>query len=238
MAESFEAHLPSAAELATRGNTPNPNDSAEYRKARTGLPAAEIDLGRHIEHVARMRRALPPGGVVKEDYEFIDENGERVKLSQMFGASDTLITYLWMYGPKRKRPCPMCTSFLGSLDGEADDIAQVVPVAIIGRSPIARQLAFKAERGWRHLRLYSTNGNRFANDYRGVGPGDEDWAAFNVFTKDADGTVRLFWAAEMGAETADPGQDPRGAPDVMPIWTLLDMTPRGRPKDFYPKLDY
>lgn len=50
--------------------------------------------------------------------------------------------------------------------------------------------------------------------------------------------MRHFWAEEMGASTADPGQDPRGAPDVMPIWTILDMTPGGRGRDWYPKLEY
>jgi len=42
----------------------------------------------------------------------------------------------------------------------------------------------------------------------------------------------------MGFEQADQGQDPRGAPDLMPIWTILDNVPEGRGKDWYPKLDY
>jgi predicted dithiol-disulfide oxidoreductase (DUF899 family) len=42
----------------------------------------------------------------------------------------------------------------------------------------------------------------------------------------------------MGFESADPGQDPRGAPDLMPIWTILDATPEGRAADWYPKLEY
>jgi predicted dithiol-disulfide oxidoreductase (DUF899 family) len=42
----------------------------------------------------------------------------------------------------------------------------------------------------------------------------------------------------MGGKTADPGQDPRGAPDLMPLWTILDTTPEGRGTDWYPKLDY
>ncbi len=42
----------------------------------------------------------------------------------------------------------------------------------------------------------------------------------------------------MGMETADPGQDPRGAPDLMPLWTILDSTPEGRGMDWYPKLEY
>ena len=58
-----------------------------------------------------------------------------------------------------------------------------------------------------------------------------------VFTR-RDGKIRHFWGGEMGFGTADPGQDPRGAPDLMPIWTILDVTPEGRGKDWYPKLNY
>jgi len=42
----------------------------------------------------------------------------------------------------------------------------------------------------------------------------------------------------MGFATADPGQDPRGAPDLMPLWTILDCTPEGRGTDWYPRLEY
>lgn len=224
--------------LAERTSKPNPNDSAVYHIARTALLAEEIELRRHIEQVAAQRRALPPGGKVSQEYIFTDEAGKIVTLSDMFGDSNTLVTYTWMYGPQRKRPCPLCTSLLSALDGEANDIAQRVPLAIIGKSPIERQLAFKMERGWRGLKFYSTNGNDFTRNYRGEGPDGEDWAAFNVFARDADGTIRLFWAGEMGDGTQDPGQDPRGAPDIMPIWNILDMTPEGRGKDWYPKLEY
>lgn len=79
----------------------------------------------------------------------------------------------------------------------------------------------------------------FSRDYYGVDPdgGDGDRAAFTVFTR-RDGTIRHFWSGEMGFEQADPGQDPRGAPDLMPIWTMLDCTPEGRGTDWYPQLDY
>jgi predicted dithiol-disulfide oxidoreductase (DUF899 family) len=59
----------------------------------------------------------------------------------------------------------------------------------------------------------------------------------NVFTR-RDGTVRHFWSGEMTGPTADPGQDPRGAPDPAPLWTVLDLTPEGRAPDWYPSLDY
>lgn len=226
-----------AAVLADKASKPYPNDSPAYRAARTALLAEEIELRRHIERVAAQRRALPPGGEVPEDYRFIDERGKTVRLSEMFGESDTLVVYTWMFGPQRERPCPMCTSFLSALDGEARDIMQRVALAIVGRSPIDRQVAFKKERGWHSLPLFSSDGNDYTKHYRGEGPDGDDWPAFNVFKRDARGVIRHFWSDEMG-ETADPNQDPRGAPDPMPLWTILDLTPNGRGRDWYPKLEY
>ncbi len=224
------------AELLAQSKLRFPNESAEYRKARNALLAEEIELRRHIERVAAQRRALPLGGIVPQDYRFESERGPTT-LSQMFGRHDTLVTYNWMFGPKRQRPCPMCTSLLAALDGEMPDILQRVAFAVIARSPIERLTAFKQERGWRYLRLYSSGGNTFNVDYAHEEPETGDNPAFNVFVR-KDGRIHHFWAGEMGPETADPGQDPRGAPDIQPIWTILDMTPGGRGTDWYPKLEY
>ena len=224
-----------ASELARYGHT-FPNESAEYRRARTELLAEEIELRRHIERVAEQRRALPPGGAIPEDYLFEGEHGP-VRFSELFGRHDTLVVYNFMYGPNRERPCPMCTSALSAWDGEIPDIEQRVAFAVVAKSPIERLVAFKKERGWRHLKLYSSAGNTFNRDYHAENPGSEDDAAYNVFTR-RDGTIRHFWGGEMTTKTADPGQDPRGAPDFMPIWTFLDTTPEGRDKDWYPKLKY
>ncbi len=53
-----------------------------------------------------------------------------------------------------------------------------------------------------------------------------------------DGTIRHFWSGEMTGDSADPGQDPRGARDFAPLWNVLDTTPEGRGTDWYPKLNY
>lgn len=50
--------------------------------------------------------------------------------------------------------------------------------------------------------------------------------------------VRLFRTGEMRSEMAGPGQDPRDAPDIALLWSLLDLTPGGRGSDWYPKLKY
>ena len=52
--------LKPAAELARGNSVRFPNESVEYRRARAQLLAEEIELRRHIERVAELRRALPP----------------------------------------------------------------------------------------------------------------------------------------------------------------------------------
>jgi predicted dithiol-disulfide oxidoreductase (DUF899 family) len=225
-----------AAELAARSPARWPNESDEYRTARTALLADEIELRRHIERVAEQRRALPPGGEVTGDYRFEGEQGE-VRFADLFGGHDTLVLYSYMFGPQRERPCPMCTSLLSAWDGETLDVQQRVALAVVARTSLDRLLAFRAERGWRHLPLYSDPGQAFSRDYHAIADDGGDIPQFHVFTR-TGGTIRHFWSAEMGGETADPGQDPRGAPDLMPLWTILDSTPGGRGADWYPSLTY
>src|SRR3954469_9393637 len=101
------ADLEPAEALAAEASKPYPNDSADYRAARMALLAEEIELRRHIQKVAEQRRALPPGGEIERDYELRDEQGDVLHFSDLFGGHDTLVTYFWMYGPERERPCPM-----------------------------------------------------------------------------------------------------------------------------------
>lgn len=230
------ASLAPALELAQRNGVTFPNESAAYREARTALLAEEIELRRHIERVAEQRRALPTGGEVKGDYRFEGEEGP-VDFAGLFGDKQTLVIYSYMFGPQRERPCPMCTSLLGAWNGEANDVGQRVALAVVARSPLAKLLAFKKERGWRDLKLYSDLNQAFSRDYHAIGEDGSDMPGFNVFTR-RDGTIRHFWSEEMGPTTADPGQDPRGAPDPAPLWTILDGTPEGRGGDWYPKLSY
>jgi predicted dithiol-disulfide oxidoreductase (DUF899 family) len=233
---TVETILPPAEVLAARATSRWPGESAEYRTARTALLAEEIALRRQIERVAEQRRALPPGPEVTREYSFEGAEGP-VSLAELFGDKDTLVLYTWMFGPQRKRPCPMCTSLLSAWEGEALDIQQRVALAVTARSPLDKLETFAAERGWKHLPLYSDAEGTFSRDFRAVTPEGDDIPQLLVFSC-RDGVIRFFWAGEMDDLTADPGQDPRGAPDLMPLWTILDATPEGRGADWYPKLDY
>lgn len=229
--------LTPAAELATKARTRFPGASVEYEGARRALLAEEIGFRRHMTRLGEQRRALPPGPVVSKNYRFKDEQAVEVGLPELFGDKDTLVTYFWMYGPQRERPCPMCTNWLGAVNGNAADITQRVALKILGRSTVERQFAFAQERGWRDLNFVQTVGDDYANDLGILTPDGSEYPALVVF-KRAEDKVRLFWASEMTGEMADPGQDPRDAPDIASLWSVLDLTPEGREAGWYPKLKY
>ena len=226
-----------AAQLAAQGRTPFPGESAAYREARRALLAEEIEFRRHMTRVTEQRRALPDGPVIEKNYRFRDADGAEVGLLELFGDKAALVSYFWMYGPQRERPCPMCTNWLGAVAGNAADIGQRVALKIFGRSPVERQLAFAEERGWRGLEFVQTVGDDYARDLGLLNEDGSENPALVVFKRDGD-QVRLFWASEMTLAMADPGQDPRDAPDVAALWSILDLTPGGRGTDWYPKLSY
>jgi len=223
-----------APQLADTNNAHFPNESAEYRTARNALLVEEIELRRHIERVAAQRRALPPGGRLPQDFELVSDKGP-VRLSALFGDKDTLMIYSMMYGPQRKAPCPMCTSFLSSWNGTAINLRERVAIAVTARSPIDRLIEYKKQRGFANLPFVSDVSGDYTRTY--VSPEDADVPGFSVFSR-RDESVRHFYSGEMTSAMADPGQDPRGGPDVDPLWLMLDLTPGGRGTDWYPKLDY
>ena len=235
--QDMTVHLAPATELALKAKTPFPGASPAYELARKALLADEIEFRRHMSRLSEQRRALPPGPVITTRYRFRDERANELGLKDLFDGKDTLVTYFWMYGPQREQPCPMCTNWLGSVNGNAADIQQRVALKILGRSSVARQLAFAQERGWRDLNFVQTVGDDYALDLGLLKPDGSEVPALVVFKRDGD-QVRLFWASEMGLEMADPGQDPRDAPDIASLWSVLDLTPEGRGADWYPKLKY
>lgn len=218
-----------------------PGESPEYRKARDRLVEAEVEARRAIERAAAVRRELPPGGVVPEDYVFeeagADGGAKQVRLSVLFArGADTLIVYSFMYGPEMEQACPSCTSILDSLDGAAPHLTQRVNLAVVAKSPLPRILAHAEERGWRHLRLLSSAANTYNRDCRGETPDGSQMPMLNVFTR-REGEIRHSWGSEEGPP--EEGQEPRNLDLIWPLWSLFDLAPAGRGADLdFPKLSY
>jgi predicted dithiol-disulfide oxidoreductase (DUF899 family) len=237
-----------------------PGESAEYRAARDRLLTQEIELRRATEAVAAARRALPPGGAIPEDYLFQGRGADGaptgLRLSELFAPGrDSLVTYSFMFprdpgddrpGPETGRtaqlpleegPCPSCTGFLDQLEGAAEHVAQRLNLVIVAKAPLPRILAFAEERGWRRLRLVSSAGNTFNRDYAAETAEGAQRPMLNVFHREG-GVIRHFWASELFYALTDPGQDPRHAGTLEPLWNLFDLTPEGRPTDWDEQLAY
>lgn len=220
-------------------NSRFPNEDGKYRAGRNKLLKAEVVLRREIERVAALRRKLSLGGKAS-DYKFeeLTADGMRtVKLSELFGDKDTLIIYSYMFGPQMKAACPSCTSILDSLDGAAPHVTQRVAFAVVAKSPIARIRAFADQRGWRHLRLLSSSDNNYNRDYHAETDSGDQRPILNVFVR-KNTEIHHAYATELMFAPTEMGQNPRHVDMIWPLWNLLDYTPEGRGKDWYPKLSY
>jgi predicted dithiol-disulfide oxidoreductase (DUF899 family) len=215
-----------------------PNETPAYRTAREELLRAEIDLRRRTEEVAAMRRRLPLGGPVPEDYAFDAGDGRTVRLSELFTLPDaSLVLYNFMYGPKMAAACPMCTSFLDSLDGSAPHLTQRLNLAVVAKSPIERIRAHARARGWRHLQLLSSAANVFNRDYLGENPDESQNPLLHVFVRRGR-TVHHVYTTELYFVPPESGQNPRHIDPMWPLWNVLDVTAEGRGDGWYPKLEY
>jgi predicted dithiol-disulfide oxidoreductase (DUF899 family) len=217
-----------------------PGESPAYRRARNKLLKAEIDLRRRVETVAALRREMPLGGVVVEDYVFDEARGGKaceVRLSQLFApGKNELVLYSYMFGLAMKAPCPMCTSMLDGLDGQAPHLEQRANFAIVARSPLPRILKLAKGRGWKNMRILSSAKNAFHRTYHGEDEDGRQNPMMNVFVK-RGAKVHHFWGSELLFASPRDGLDSRHVDAFWPLWHLLDLTQRGR-GNFYPSLKY
>ena len=237
-----------------------PGESDEYRAARERLLEREIELRRAMESVAAARRELPPGGIVPEDYVFQGAGAEGrptdVRLSELFTpGKDSLVIYSFMFPrdpgddspgpatgktaelPLAEGPCPSCVALLDQLDGAVEHVTQHLNFAVVAKAPLPRLLTFSEEWGWRHLRLLSSADNTYNRDYLAETAEGHQRPMLTVFHRDGE-TIRHFWSSELLYAPSDTGEDPRHVGTLEPLWNLLDLTPEGRPPDWYERFSY
>jgi predicted dithiol-disulfide oxidoreductase (DUF899 family) len=193
------------------------------------------------ERVAEMRRALPVGAAVKEDYVFQegptdlaagDKPVRQVRLSQLFTAPNrSLVIYHFMYGNGRRERARCGSTVLTAwlIISLRTWTSRSLPRPI---SPTLREHGRR--RGWRALRLLSCGDNSFKSDFASEDKDGNQHATITVFTRDADGNIRHFYTTHpyMSDEI-----DQRGIDLLSPVWHVLDLTPEGR-DDWYAELEY
>lgn len=209
-----------------------PNESPEYRAARNALLSAETELRSRIEEVANLRRSLPKGGAIPQDYAFRTERGAPAPLSSLFGSHDTLAIYSLMYGPDATTPCPMCSAFLDGMNGQVAHISQKISFVVAAQNTPEKLADLKTRMGWGDLPLLSAIGTNYQRDYLAEAADGSQLPILNVFQRDRDG-IHHFWSSELFFEPSD--WHPRHVDAAWPLWNVLDFTPQGR-GDFFPSL--
>lgn len=231
-----------------------PGESGEYRRARNELLEAEEQLQQLNAEVAAKRRALPAGGLIKEDYAFeAAGDGGEVKFSELFApGKDSLVIYNMMFPrwpadkragapggktaelPLVEQPCPSCTSVVDGLEGAAFHVSERTNLVVIAKTSPTRLGDYAKERGWNNLRLLSSRNNSFNRDYYAEKPDGVQLAILNVFARREDG-IYHHWSSELAFKRGDTSP----LESIWPIYGVLGVTREG-PGDraAFPNLQY
>jgi predicted dithiol-disulfide oxidoreductase (DUF899 family) len=227
----------------------------EWLTARLDLLAAEKELTRRSDEIARRRQALPWVRVDK-DYRFETEEG-RASLADLFRGRSQLLVYHFMFGPDYKAGCPSCSAIADGFDGIAVHLANHdVMLWAVSRAPLAKLRAYKRRMGWT-FPWASSHGGDFNFDfnvsfteeqqragieynYRRGGhlldsaelpPVVEDFAARcgtdgRTFTRDRPGLSAFV--REDGAIYHTYSTYSRGVDGIWGMYQWLDRAPKGR----------
>ena len=212
-----------------------PNETREYRTIRDKLLVAENELRDKVEAVAALRRSLPMGGQVGEEYEFKNLDNESISLSGLFQDNkDSLLIYSYMLADDYNAPCPACTSIIDALEGTALHLTQVANLAVVISGSIEQAKQIKQARGWKNITILSCDGNDYNRHYFGETNDGSQMPMMNVFHKQGS-KIFHFWGSELLYTPRD--GHPRHMDLLWPLWNALDLTPEGRADDL-PMLDY
>ena len=119
----------------------------EWQKERLDLLAAEKELTRRSDEVARRRQQLPWVRIDKQ-YRFETDEGS-ASMADLFGGRSQLLVYHFMFGPDYMAGCPSCSAIADGFDGFAVHLANHdVALWAVSRAPLAKLQAYKRRMGW------------------------------------------------------------------------------------------
>lgn len=205
----------------------------EWLEARRDLLAAEKDLTRRSDDVARLRQRLPWVRIDKA-YVFQGADG-RQTLADLFDGRSQLLVQHFMLAPGWEEGCPSCSYMADHTDGMTVHLAhRDVTFVAISRAPLAEIGRFRQRMGWR-FKWVSSYGTDFNYDFgvsftpEEVAKGKinynygnwplvgEEWPGVSVFCKDDAGDVFHTYSTYG-----------RGVEVMMGAYRMLDLTPKGR----------
>lgn len=195
---------------------------SEWRTSYEALFAQEKELTHQRDALAAQRRRLPMTRVEK-DYVF-EGPGGKVRLLDLFDGRPQLLLYHFMFAEGvtgwPSAGCPGCSMFLDNI-GQYARVhlnARDVSFAVVSLGPLANLEAYRKRMQWA-MPWVSSAANTFNTDFGLTTPTGEQHG-LSVFLRDGDEIFRTYFTTSRGLET------------VGTIWSLLDLTPRGRQEEW------
>jgi predicted dithiol-disulfide oxidoreductase (DUF899 family) len=207
----------------------------KWLEARLDLLAAEKDLTRRSDEVARLRRQLPWVRVDKE-YTFEGHDG-RVTLARLFDGRRQLLVQHLMLAPGWEQACKSCSYMADHTDGAIVHLAQRdVTFVAVSRAPLSEIERFRQRMGWKFTWV-SSHGNDFNRDFHVSFTADE--MANGTADYNFGGTpvgeempgISAFWKDTAGEVFHTYSTYGRGVEVMMHTYRLLDLTAKGRDED-------
>lgn len=119
----------------------------EWLAARLELLAAEKELTRMGDDLARRRQALPWVRIDKA-YRFETDDGP-ASLADLFQGRSQLLVYHFMFGPDYTAGCPSCSAIADGFNGIVVHLGNHdVTMSAVSRAPLATLQAYKQRMGW------------------------------------------------------------------------------------------
>ena len=144
-------------------NAPNIGTREDWLAARVALLAAEKELTRRSDELARQRQALPWVRIDKA-YRFDTDEGE-ASLADLFQGRSQLLVYHFMFGVDYSAGCPSCSAIADGFNGVATHLANHdVMLTAVSRAPLAKLQAYKRRMGW-SFPWASSHGSDFDADF-------------------------------------------------------------------------
>jgi len=146
----------------------------EWLAARLELLAAEKQLTRRGDELARLRQELPWYRIGKQ-YQFDTDEGT-ASLADLFVGRSQLLIYHFMFGPDYPAGCPTCSSIADGFNGSVVHLAHHdVTLCAVSRAPLAQLQAYKQRMGW-SFPWASSFGSDFNYDFH-VSHTKQEWQA-------------------------------------------------------------
>ena len=181
----------------------------EWLAARLELLAAEKELTRRSDEVARQRRQLP-WVPVEKDYRFETEEGS-ASLADLFRGRSQLLIYHFMFGPEYTAGCPACSAIADGFNGSVVHLEQHdVEMMAVSLAPIAAIEPYKRRMGW-SFPWASSLGSDFNFDFN-VSITEEQQregvVEYNFGPRDVTGVLEAGADSVVGQVAAMTGTDP------------------------------